>query len=508
VLKKAINHLRLFPKDIFCSKHFDRDLEGKSVRGGTIAITSQGVVFVLNLGRTIVLARLLTPQDFGLIGMVTVVISFAAIFKDAGLSMATVQKAHITEEQINTLFWVNVLISTILGLGIIACAPLVMMFYDRHELTAVTTALSFSFIIQGFGIQHAALLRRHMRFKALALVQIFSEIIGLTTAIILALMGWNYWALVISTIANTVTTLLMTLFFCPWFPGRIKKGTDVRGMIKFGAHLTGFNFVNFFSRNADNILIGKFIGADALGLYAKAYSVVQLPIQNLRQPITKVAISAFSKIQGKHEQLRYYAQKYTFLLAFFGMPLMIFAFIFSEEIIIVILGEQWRTMNPLFKIFALVGFIQTPANVKGMMLLACGKSKQYMYQGMAVSIIFILAFVIGLRWGVIGVAAAYAISVYLIQIPTFWYTCRHTPLTVKDFISTIYRPALVSILSGMALWYLDVYLQLHNLVIRLVIMTLIFTFVYLTLFTLMPGGFSLIKGDLIRVFQKGLYSKK
>ena len=230
---------------LFDSTNLSSDLAGKSVRGGMATMGSQGVCFVLQMASTMVLARLLTPADFGLIAMVTVVVNFATMFKDAGLSMATVQKDKISHEQISTLFWINVLISVVLGLCVLAGSPLVAKFYGKPELTAVTAILSLSFILSGLSIQHATLLRRHMRFGNLAIVQIVSQVITLAVTILLALNGWRYWALVGGSLATALSTVVLTFIFCPWIPGRMQKGTGVRNMLKFGGHLTGFNFINY-----------------------------------------------------------------------------------------------------------------------------------------------------------------------------------------------------------------------------------------------------------------------
>lgn len=508
MLIKILQQIRLFPDNIFESDNLRNNLARQSVKGGVTTVTAQGIMFAIIIARTAILARLLTPEDFGLIGMVSIVIGFAAMFKDAGLSMATVQKENIDQAQISTLFWINAMISCLLCLAVLALSPLVTLFYHRPELTAVTAVLSVSLIIEGLTIQHAALLRRHMKFIALTVTQISAAIIGLAVAIGLALHEWRYWALVGGTIASSCITLLLTFFFCPWVPGGMKKATGVRDMLAFGGHITGFNFFNYFSRNADNILIGKFIGADALGLYAKAYGLVQLPITNLRNPITQVAVPACSRIHKETERVRAYARKYTFMLAFFAMPLMVICFVLSEELVLVILGEQWLPMVPLFKTFALVGFIQTPANVKGMMLLSCGKAKEYMYQGIAVSIVFIFAFIVGLNWGVIGVASAYAIAVYLIQPATFWYTCKHTPLTAKDFIVSISRPATISIALGVAFEYVSQCYDFSNIVLKLIIISTTFICIFLIIFIIIPGGLLIIKQDFIAVFRKGFISNE
>lgn len=507
MFKNSILLLRLLPNEIFCSDHIDRNLDVKSVRNGTITMSAQIVLFLLNIARMIVLARILTPKDFGLIGMVTVFTTFAVIFRDAGLPVATIQKKIITPNQINSLFWVNFLISLIFGLSMIASAPVISNFYNQPELRAVTIVLSFPLFFQGLFVQHSALLRRHMRFTPLMVIKITASFIGASVAITLAVMGWNYWALVYSTVASSLTTMLTTFFFCPWLPKRNKIGPEVLKFLKFGGHITIFNIVNFFTRNFDNILIGKYLGADCLGLYAKAYSTVYLPIDNLRAPITNVALPVCSRIKSNDFHIRSYARKYIFLLAFFAMPLMMFSFLFSKEIIIVVFGQNWIAMNPLLKFFAIAGFIQTPANVKGLLLLSCGKSKEYMYQGIAVSFVFLTSFIIGLKWGVIGVSAAYAISSYIIQPPTFLYSCRHTPLQVKDFISSVYIPLLISIFAGIVTWYFNLIFIFNNFLFKSFLMFVLYILSYIALFMIFPGGMVMIRNNLINPMKRGLFTK-
>lgn len=500
---KSIKYLRLHPEDFFDSDHIINDLASKSARGGTITLVSQGVLFVLTFFRIVILARLLTPEDFGIVGMVAVTVGFAAIFKDAGLSIATIQKDNVTLEQISNLFWINLLVSLFLAIVICAIAPLVATFYERPELTEVTAAFSFSFFIQGITVQHDALLHRNMRFMALGLTNVASSCIALLVAITLALYGWNYWALIVSMITFSLISLLITFFFCPWIPGKPRKQTELRSIIRFGSHITVFNFFNYFSRNGDDILIGKFIDADALGLYANAYRIVQLPIQFLRGPITKVTIPACSRIHENNQQIRSYARKYSFILAFFGMPLMMLVFLLSKDAIVLVLGEPWLPMDPMLKLFALVGFIQTPANVKGMMLLSCGRSREYMYQGIGVAVITILSFVIGLQWGAVGIAASYTISVYLIQLPTLYYASRFTPLNIVDFLDSIYHPAFASIISGILLLWFSSAFSFHSEIIKLLVMIPFFLIAYMLSFIIFPRGIELLRYDLMATFRKG-----
>lgn len=443
---------------IFDSSHLGKNLAGKSVLGGITTLGSQGVFFVLRLASTMVLARMLTPVDFGLIAMVMVVVKFAVMFKDVGLSMATVQKEEITHEQISTLFWINVLLSTGLGVCILIASPLVAMFYGKPELTPVTAALSFSFVLSGLTLQHRALQRRHMRFVALAGIQIASQVISLIVTIVLAWIGWRYWALVSGALCQALASSLLTFAVFPWIPGRMKKGTGVRDMLKFGGHLTAFDFINYFSRNADNMLIGRFLGADALGLYSKAYQIVYLPLQNVRNPVNAVALPVLSKLQNDPERFRRYYRKIVFILAFFSMPLMAFCIMFPEELIRLVFGEQWLGMKTAFRLLAIAGYAQTVTGTRGMLLLACGHPQTYLVLGTVGAFLTVAGFGMGLFWGITGVAASFVVTSYAMQYHMFSYTFRITPCTFSDLLGSCAYPMVFSWMSvlfswGMAHWF-------------------------------------------------------
>lgn len=445
-----------------------------------VTMGSQGIRFVLQMASTMVLARLLTPAEFGLIGMVFVVVNFATMFKEAGLSMATVQKDKITHEQISNLFWVNVLISVVLGLCVLAGAPLVAWFYGKPELTAVTAALSISFILSGLSIQHAALLRRHMRFGNLAIVQIASQIVTLTVTILLALYGWRYWALVGGTLTTALSTVILTFVFCPWLPGHMKKGTGVRNMLKFGGHLTGFEFARYFARNTDNILIGRFIGADALGLYAKAYQIFMMPISQIRGPLNQVAMPVLSSLKDQPERYVKYYQRLLIIMASLTIPLTLYCVIEADFLIQILLGSQWLGAVPVFRILAIAGIIQPIASTRGLVLLSFGFSDRYLYWGLVSAILIIAAFIAGLPFGITGIATAYAIINYVILVPSLFYCFNKTPVTVSLFFKTLLLPFLISGLVSVLFILAKCVITINSITSHLILMV-VFAVVYIGL---------------------------
>jgi PST family polysaccharide transporter len=431
---------RLDPATVFESTHLRHDLVGKSVRGGVTTLASQGIKFALGTASTVVLARLLTPADYGLVAMVTVVVNFATMFKDAGLSMATVQKERITQEQISSLFWINMLICAVLGLCVLSGSPLVAWFYGKPELTAVTMALSFSFIISGLTIQHQALLQRHMRFGALAAIQIATQAVSLATTIALALTGWRYWALVGGSLTTALVGTLFTFYYCPWFPGTMLKGSNVRNMLKFGGHLTGFNFVNYFARNADQVLIGKLIGAQALGIYGRAYQILTLPITMMSGPLSGVALPAMSRLSGDRNRLhRYYLRVLQFLSLIAGLIAGI-SFLTSTEIVSVLLGPRWSSVGDVFRYLAIGGLLQPLYNTQSWLHLAVGRSDRVFRWGLIGTPVIVTSFFVGSFWGINGVAFCYSMAIIVTTCGSLAYAGQSTGLSIRRIILSVYRP--------------------------------------------------------------------
>jgi len=442
--------MRLPRNAIFDSTGLAVELERRSIRGGASTLTAQVVVFGVQMLGTIVLARILTPSDYGLIGMALTVVNFAATFKTFGLSAATQQAKAVTPGEMAALYRVNVVVSLALAAATAAAAPLVARFYHESRLTAITVALALTFVISGVAVQHDALLRRHMRFTALAILQVLAQVLGTATSITLALIGVRYWSLVGGTLVSATATTLFTLYLCPWRPRRDAARRSVRRMVTFGLNVTGFEFVNYFSRNLDNILIGRYIGAAPLGIYSKAYQLFMLPITQVRAPIQQVALPALSALRGDPPRyLRYYT-RLTDILAAVVVPLTTFVFVEADFLVRLLLGPQWMAAVPVFRILAIAGIVQGVASTRGLVQLSYGYSGRYLRWGIANALAMIIAFFAGLPYGIEGVAAAYVIANYIILVPSLWYCFRDTPLTIGGFMRTLVMPLVISALAAAA----------------------------------------------------------
>jgi len=426
-----------FVRSPFDTEHLTTDLKGRSVRGGAATMLGQGADFVIRTASTVVLARLLVPADFGLIAMVTAVTGFAALFSDIGLSMATVQKAEISHEQISTLFWVNVAASALIAMVTAALAPIIAWFYGEPRLTMITVALALIFLFGGLTVQHRALLQRQMRFTALASIQVVSVLTGVGVAIVSALLGVGYWALVMMQGTSALSIAVGVWLLCDWRPGRPVRHAGVRSMLVFGGNITVFNVVNYFARNVDNILIGRFWGVAPLGFYSKAYGLLMMPLRQINMPLAAVAVPALSRLYGDPLKYEAYYLKTISLITLVSTPLVGFFIVCSDSLILLVLGPQWAAASDIFLVLGVSALIQPLYFTQGWLHISAGRSDRFLRWGLVSSLVIVLGFVVGLPYGPKGVAAAYTAVTWAIIVPCMWYAGRSAGIRVSYIFAAV-----------------------------------------------------------------------
>lgn len=490
--------------EFFRTEHLQSNLKNRSIRGGIITISSQGVKFLLTLASNIYLARLLTPADHGLVNMVMAVVGFMKLFKDLGLSMATVQREEINHAQVSTLFWVNFVFSLLIGLITVMLSPLVAQFYQEPRLVWITIALASGILISGLGTQHTALLQRQMQYSKLAGCELIAQLIGVSLAIVAALNGMGYWALVIYPIA-TATTLTLGIFLsCGWMPGWPTWDPAIPSMLKFGGNLTGFTIINYFARHMDNILIGKYIGTTQLGLYAKAYQLLLLPINQINGPIRSVAIPLLSRLSDSPQKYRKTYIKIVQKLMLLTVPLIAFMMATSDWLIAILLGEQWIPATPIFLWLGLAGALQPVANSVGWLLISQGQTDRMLRWGMISTILAVTSFVMGLPWGATGVAASYALVWTLVTMPLlFWFVGQSGPVRTKDFYVAAAPLILAAITTAAALLSFRFYFTPSNIIWGCLFAGLITIVVFLGSLLIFPRGRAVLEDlkDLIDNFK-------
>jgi PST family polysaccharide transporter len=477
----------------FDTGYLKTDLKGRSIRAGMASMFGQGAKFVVRTGSTVVLARLLTPEDFGLIAMVAVVTNFVAMFQDMGLSMATIQRAEVNHAQISTLFCVNSAVGIGLAVLTAGLAPAVAWFYGEPRLTAVTLVSATAFIFGGLAIQHRALLKRHMRFAALAVIEVMAVSAGVAAAVVAALLGAGYWSLVFMPLASATTVAIGAWTASGWRPGWPCRCSGVRSMLAFGGNILGFDVINYFARNLDNVLVGRFCGSAVLGLYSKAYGLLMLPITQIREPLNSVAVPALSRVQDDPEKYVRYYIKLAQLLASISMPLVVFLAVCSKSVVTLVLGSQWVGTSRIFQILAVAAFVQPVAGTRSTVLITSGQSGRYLKFGLFNSAAIVLSFVIGIRWGAIGVATAYTVANYVVLFPSLWYCSRHTPVSVADFLKAIAHPTVASLSMAAVVFLVYSFINEQTHIVILCVCFVIGVAVYLLTWVLLPGGVRLLR---------------
>jgi len=467
---------------ILFEKTKEENLSSKTAWGGVYTFTFQVIGFLISLSSTLILARMLTPDDFGLVAMVVIIINFANILKSAGLSMATIQQTVITEEQVSSLFWINIIFSFSIAIIIVLMAPIAVEFYKRRELLNITFIMAGTFFISGITSQHQAILNRLLRFDIIGLVSIISNLLGLIVAIFLAYLKFSFYAIVLNSLASSIISGLLTFYFFPWKPKLMYKANGLRKMIFFGLDITAFELVNYFSRNADNLLIGKFIGASDLGQYNKAYSIFLMPIQRIRIPVNSVSIPVLSKLKDKPNEFKKYASFILELYAFISFPLAIIFFLKSNFVIDVMLGPGWQAAADVFRILAIIEPLQIISGVRGAVMVSSGFTRRYFYLGLVNGIFTVVSFIIGIKFGIIGIAKAYVLSQLIIFVPVLYFSLRGTHFPLGSFVRVIYRHVIVGLISLTIYYITEQFLPKGHFsdIIEIIIILLTFTLLNLS----------------------------
>lgn len=425
------------PSAFLRTDHLAADLSGRAARGGVLAQAAQVAKAVLELAATLVLARLLAPEEFGLFGMVATLTGFVGLFKDLGLSMATVQRREITADQATALFWVNAGAGLFLAAVTAAVAPALAWFYGEAELVPLTAAVAGAFALGGLGVQHQALLRRQMRFRALVLVELTAVAVGVAGALVLGALGASTWALVAKVLLSSGVGAALAWVACPWLPRRPGRAGGMRELLRFGGDLTGFQLVNYLSRNLDDVLVGRLFGARSLGLYQKAYELLLAPLRLLNAPLGSVAIPLLSRLGDDAERYRRAYLRVLEKVLLITMPLAGLLVVAPDWVTVAVLGPAWKGSAPIVGWLGLAVVTQPFGNSSGWLYISQDRTRDMLTWGFIGGSTAVASFLVGLPWGAVGVAAAYASVGLAVRTPLLlWHVGRRGPVTARDVLRT------------------------------------------------------------------------
>jgi PST family polysaccharide transporter len=425
-----------------------QDLKEKTIRGGAVRLASQVASLALRTGAIIVLARLLGPKDFGLVGMVTAFTGVLGWFRDFGLSAAAVQRLDITNDQHSTLFWINVLFGALLALVTLATAPAIAAFYDQPRLVWVAAVLGTAFLFNAMGIQHSALLQRQMRFTAMAAISMVSLMVGTSVAIGGAAIGYGYWALVANSVISPLVASIGFWLATGWVPGMPRRAAGIRSMMHFGGTLTLNGLIAYIGFNADKVMIGRVLGVDALGIYGRGFWLVSIPTDNLNSAVGEVAFSALSRLQNDPARLRrYFLKGFSFVLGL-TLPITIACALFADDIVLVLLGPKWQASTEIVRLLAPTIVVMAVINPMGWLIYSLGLVRRSLKIALVFAPIVVLGSVLGLPHGAAGVAFAYSAVMVLWMVPHVAWCVHGTAISLPDVAAAVIRPLACGVMAG------------------------------------------------------------
>jgi O-antigen/teichoic acid export membrane protein len=436
--------------DALSTEHLRSDLKGRSVRGGVVTVGSQATTFLIQTVATVFLARLLTPSDFGLVAMVTTITGLGQAFADLGLSEATIQCEELSHSQISNLFWVNVAVGLALAAMTVGLAPVLVWFYRQPRLENITFVISLTFLVGGLRVQHDALLKRQMRFLALAIRDITSYLVAVPVAVAMAWRGAGYWSLVALPLIMNSIQMILSWLMVGWIPGLPRRNSRVMSMLVFGGNVAASNVLMNVIRSADNVFIGRYLGAGPLGLYSRAYNLLMLPARQLHIPISSVAIPAFSRIQSDEERFARYYLRTINLMVWISAPIFGFLFVAAKPVVSVVLGHQWIGAVPVFRLLAIAALAHVLHGSTIWLFVSRGLSGKLLKVTAIISPILIASYLVGLPFGINGVALTGSVALVAILPCMLKYTFRGTLLTLRRLGRAVLYPVCLS-LAGVLL---------------------------------------------------------
>lgn len=435
-------------RDFFASLDNSDSIGDKAASGGMISIFGQLVRMVLLFAASAILARLLTPEEFGLVAMATTVTAFIGVFTDLGLSAATVQRAEIDSDIVSGLFLVNIAVGLLVMLVAFAIAPLAAWALGEPRIVPVIAALGLAIPITAAGAQHNALLQRRMRWISLQATTVGSQALGALVAVLVAAyMHVGYWALVVQVLVAALSGLVINWSLCSWRPAFVTRWAPVRESLTFGFHLTGFNLLNYFHRQFDNLLVGWRWGATQLGHYSRAYGLFMLPLNALGFPLGAAVVPAMSRLQTDPDRWRRLYLTAIASLTLLTSPLAGCFVLLAEPLTLAVYGPQWREAIPMFRVLALSIVVQPVYSSGGWIFVSLGRTGPLARAGLVATVWYCAAFLIGLPFGARGVATAYTCAVVLLAPPWLWWAARGTSLSLFDIGRVVSPPILGALLS-------------------------------------------------------------
>lgn len=411
-----------------------------SLQSGAVLIAGRLVNVFVQVGSTIILARLLGPADFGIVALALALVAFAPIIVDFGTADASNQQEQITPAAISSLFWFNMTIGGVFTLVFALCSPLIAKLFSQPSLTGIMLVISLTFVVQAMSIQHSSLLRRAMEFNRIAAIEITANVVSSIVAVAMALTGWGYWSIAVKSILGLFLIAVGTWIMCPWVPGRPQVTPEVKKLVRFGSGVTGFGVADTVAWSLDRAALGYFFGPGPVGYYQNAFLLFMNAINILTNSLHNVAISGLSKLRDNSDALKRAWFEGLSLVTFVSSLAFALLAVVANDVVTVLLGPAWAPTGILLCIFALRGIPQSAERTLGWLHVVAGRSDRWMRWGVISMIFQLAALCAGLPFGTEGVAVSYAIAALLLYLPALAYAGQPLGITTRDVLKATAPP--------------------------------------------------------------------
>jgi PST family polysaccharide transporter len=434
----------------FCPIAGGDKLRRLAVRGAAATVSASGLSLAAQVISTVILARLLTPADFGVVTMVTTFSLLLAGFGLNGFTEAIIQFEEIDQYTASNLFWLNSGCGLVLAIAFVVAGSGLARFYRDPLVAGVAAGLSVGIFISAASVIHLALLKRAMRFAVTSTNDVVGRAVNTAVSILLALRGWGHWALVAGIVAQQLSITVGAWWLCRWIPSLPRRTGKTGTMVRFAANVYGQSGVRYCTQNIDNLLVGWHFNAVALGFYKKAYDLFALSASQLTAPLNGVALATLSRLSQDPARFRRYLANLLGVIAAVGMAMSADLTLVGKDVVRLVLGPRWSESGRIFELFG--------PGIGAMLLyfpvawihLSVGKPGRLLRWSLLELAFTVSLFLAALPWGPAGIAAAWSLSFWILLVPGFWYAGRPIGFGASSLIAAIWRYAAASLAAGLA----------------------------------------------------------
>ena len=457
------------------------------------AMMEKVLLQVINLIIGIMLARMLSPEDYGLIGMITVFSGVLVLFNDFGLSAFIIKQKNISKQDCDTIFWTNAFIGFFLSALLFTCRVKISNFYEEPILLKLVPIVSISFLLNSFIIVQEALLRKELNFKKLFFSKLSSILIGGLAALVMAFVDFGVYALANKFWISSVISCFVLWRASSYRPNLYFSSARLKNHLNYAVPLLGAQIISYTKRNYDNLLVSKSLGANAFGHYSRAYQLMMLPVRQITGVFSKVLFPAFSMSADNIYVGKVYVKTIR-VISNVTFPLMLLAYYCAESFVYNLLGNQWLELSQIIRILAFAGASQSIGVLVGVIFNYTGNTRILFYMGLISGLVYVIALSFAIKFGLVGVSYAVLFVSLLTVFPQTYLACRQINLSFKTFLRSVLFPYLVSfaiVIFGFFL--LEDFIHNKSWYVLVVYPLVILTFYYSVLYIFQKKHFYEIK---------------